>query len=216
MKLYSYFRSSAAYRVRIALGLKGIAHEIVPIHLLRGGANGGPRVRDADYRALNPQARVPTLVLDDGTVLTQSQAILEWLEETHPSPPLLPAEPVARAKCRAIAAIPCADIQPLQNTLTGEQLKARFGATPEQIAEWTRFFVARGLAAMEALLPEPAPFAFGAAPTLADVCLVPQLVSARRNALDLGPYPKVLAIEAAMMALPAVRAARPEVQPDAE
>ena len=216
MKLYSYFRSSAAYRVRIALGLKGIAHEIVPIHLLRGGADGGPRVRDPDYRALNPQARVPTLVLDDGTVLTQSQAILEWLEETYPAPALLPADRVARAKCRAIAAIPCADIQPLQNTLTGERLKSQFGATPGQIGEWTVYFVARGLDAMETLLPTPAPFAFGDTPSFADVCLVPQLVSARRYGLDLVAFPKTLAIEAAMMALPAVQAARPEAQPDAE
>jgi len=216
MKLYSYFRSSASYRVRIALNLKGITYEIVPIHLLRGGEDGGPRHRDASYRALNPQARVPALELSDGTILTQSQAILEWIEETHPTPALLPREPVLRAKVRAIAAIPCADIQALQNTTTLDRLKTQFGADPDALKVWVQAFVGDGLRAVEALLPAPAPFAFGETPTFADVCLVPQLVAARRFGLDLTPFPKILAVEAAMKRLDAVVRAAPEAQPDAE
>ncbi len=137
MKLYTYFRSSAAYRVRIALGLKGLAYAAVPVHLVRGGPDGGPENRGPAYRAVNPQARVPALTLDDGTTLIQSAAIFEWLEETHPTPALLPADPIARARVRAIVGI-VNDIQPLQNTFALNALKSRFGADAAALAAGPR------------------------------------------------------------------------------
>ena len=215
MKLYTYFRSSAAYRVRIALGLKGLAYAAVPVHLVRGGPDGGPENRGPAYRAVNPQARVPALTLDDGTTLIQSAAIFEWLEETHPTPALLPSDPIARARVRAIVGI-VNDIQPLQNTFALNALKSRFGADAAALAGWASGFIADGLATIEALLPADGPFAFGAAPTFADCAIVPQLVGARRFGVDLGPFPRIRGVEAAMLALPAVQAARPEAQPDAE
>lgn len=209
MILHGYFRSTAAWRVRIALHLKGITAEQVTHHLRRG------EHRSAAYRAINPQGLVPALVTDAGEVLTQSLAIIEWLEETHPTPPLLPAEPLARARVRAFALAIACDIHPVQNLKVLQRLKA-LGLTDEQTTAWARETIEEGLDACEALIARTAgPFCFGAAPTLADVCLVPQLANARRFGAALR-WPRLLAAEAAALALPAFQAAAAERQPDAE
>ncbi|RIK99689.1 MAG: maleylacetoacetate isomerase [Proteobacteria bacterium] len=210
MKLYGYFRSSAAYRVRIALNLKGIGVTHVPRHLRKG------EQQEAAYRALNPQGLVPVLVLDDGTTLTQSLAIIEWLEETHPEPPLLPRDPLRRARVRAFAQAIACDIHPVQNLKVLNRLRAQ-GLADEAVTAWAAWINADGLEACEKLVAaEPGPFCFGAAPTLADICLVPQLVNARRFGVDVAAFPRLLAAEAAAMALPAFADAAPERQPDAE
>jgi len=209
MILHGYFRSTAAWRVRIALHLKGIPAEQVTHHLRRG------EHRSAAYRAINPQGLVPALVTDAGEVLTQSLAIIEWLEETHPTPPLLPAEPLARARVRAFALAIACDIHPVQNLKVLQRLKA-LGFTEEQTTAWARETIEEGLDACEALIARTAgPFCFGAAPTLADVCLVPQLANARRFGAA-QRWPRLLAAEAAALALPAFQAAAAERQPDAE
>lgn len=210
MKLYGYFRSSAAYRVRIALNLKGIGVTHVPRHLRKG------EQQEAVYRALNPQGLVPALVLDDGTTLTQSLAIIEWLEETHPKPPLLPRDPLRRAHVRAFAQAIACDIHPVQNLKVLNRLRAQ-GFADDAVTAWAAWINADGLEACENLVAaEPGPFCFGAAPTLADICLVPQLVNARRFGVDVAAFPRLLAAEAAAMALPAFADAAPERQPDAE
>lgn len=207
MKLYGYFRSSAAWRVRIALNLKGISVEHAFRHL-RHGEQTAP-----EYLALNPQGLVPALVLDDGTVLTQSLAIIEWLDETHPEPRLLPADPLRRAKVRAFAEAIACDIHPIQNLRVLNRVKALGGDGPSWAAEVNR----EGLAACETLVaPEPGPFCFGDAPTLADLCLVPQLGNARRFGVDVSAYPGLLRAEASAKALQAFTAAEPAAQPDAE
>lgn len=211
MTLYSFFRSSAAYRVRIALGLKGLPFETAPIDLLAKG--GGEQFSDA-FRAVNPQMRVPALALPSGDVLLQSLAIIDYLDETHPEPPLLPADPLARAKVRAVALIIAADIHPLNNTGTLRYLKHTLGHDQREIDTWSAHWIGAGFEAVERLVA-PGPYAFGAAVTLADVCLVPQLANARRIAMPLDRFPKILAVEAACLALPAFAKARPEVQPDA-
>jgi maleylpyruvate isomerase len=209
MILHGYYRSTAAWRVRIALHLKGIAAEQVTHHLRRG------EHRSAAYRAINPQGLVPSLVTDAGEVLTQSLAIIEWLEETHPTPPLLPAEPLARARVRAFALAITCDIHPVQNLKVLQRLKA-LGLSDEQTTAWARETIEEGLDACEALIARtPGPFCFGASPTLADVCLVPQLANARRFGAALR-WPRLLAAEAAALALPAFQAAAAERQPDAE
>lgn len=207
MELIGYFRSSAAWRVRIALNLKGVAVTHAFRHL-RHGEQTAP-----DYLALNPQGLVPTLVLDDGTVLTQSLAIVEWLEETHPEPPLLPKDPMRRAKVRAFAEAIACDIHPVQNLRVLNRVKALGGDGPAWAADVNR----EGLAACEALVrDEPGPFCFGPAPGLADLCLVPQLGNARRFGVDVAHYPRLLEAEAAAAVLPAFREAAPAAQPDAE
>ncbi len=206
MRLYGYFRSSAAYRVRIALNLKGLPYDQVPVHLVKGEQSA------PDYRALNPQGRVPALAVD-GTTLIQSPAILELIEETHPEPPLLPGDPVARAQVRAVAAVIGCDIHPLNNLAVLRRLKA-MGHDQAAIDDWIRHWVLEGLSAVEALIGE-GPFCFGNVPTLADVYLVPQLYNARRFATPLEAFPKILAAEAACLALPAFSQAAPEAQPDA-
>jgi maleylacetoacetate isomerase len=206
MKLYTYFRSSAAYRVRIALALKGVAYDAVPVHLVKN-EHAAP-----DYLALNPQGRVPALAVD-GATLIQSPAILEYLEEAYPEPPLLPADPIARAKVRAAAAVIACDVHPLNNLSVLRRLKA-MGHEQPAIDEWIRHWIVEGLRAVEALI-EDGPFCFGSAPGLADVYLVPQLYNARRFSTPLEAFPKVLAAEAACLALPAFRQAAPEAQPDA-
>lgn len=211
MRLYTYFRSSAAWRVRIALNLKGIAHDLVPVHLVRGG---GEQNRP-DYRAVNPQGRVPALRLDDGRVIGQSLAIVEYIEETWPDPPLLPADPVARAKVRAVAMVVACDIHPPNNSGTLKQLRERFGADQTAIDGWYAHWIGEGFRAIEALI-RPAPFAFGAAPTLADLCIVPQVYNARRFKVPLDEFPNILAVDEACAGLPAFAVARPENQPDAE
>ena len=214
MKLYDYFRSSAAYRVRIALNLKGVVpDERTFVHLRMGNQ------RAQDYLALNPQGLVPALALDDGHVLTQSLAIVEYLDETHPEPPLLPADPVARARVRAIALAIACEIHPLNNLRVLNYLTGTIGASTEQKDGWYRYWIDVGFEALEKELarnPETGRFCHGDTPTLADVCLVPQLANARRFAIDLSPYPTLTRIEAACNALPAFADAAPARQPDAE
>lgn len=211
MKLYSYFRSSAAYRVRIALNLKGLAYETAPIHLVR---DGGQNYR-AEYRAVNPQMRVPALVNEAGDVLIQSLAIIEYLDEIHPQPPLLPKEPVARANVRALAQLVACDIHPLNNTSPLRYLKHQMGQQQEAIDAWYRHWILSGFEALEALIGST-PYACGPAVTLADICLVPQVANARRFKVPLEKFPKIVAVDAACLALPAFDRARPENQPDAE
>lgn len=214
MKLYGYWRSSAAYRVRIALALKGLDHTCVPVHLLAGG---GEQHRPA-YRALQPQGLVPVLVTDDGAVLFQSLAILEYLEERFPDPPLLPAESRDRAFVRGFALAIACDVHPLNNLRVLRYLETALGQPPEAREAWVRHWIGEGLAACEAMLagrPVSGPFVGGERPTFADICLVPQLYNARRFGCDLAPYPRLLAVEARALGLPAFAAAAPERQPDA-
>jgi maleylpyruvate isomerase len=211
VKLYSYFRSSAAYRVRIALNLKGIAYETASVHLVKEGGHN----RRPEFRAVNPQMRVPVLVTPAGDRLIQSLAIIEYLDETHPEPPLLPTEPVARAKVRALADLIACDIHPLNNTSPLRYLKNTLGQEQSAIDAWYHHWVIAGFEALEALL-ESGPYAYGHTVTLADICLVPQVNNARRLKVPLDKFPKILAVEAACLALPAFERARPENQPDAE
>ena len=208
MELIGYYRSSAAWRVRIALNLKGLAARQRFRHLRRG------EQRDPDYLRVNPQGLVPALALDDGTWLTQSIAIIEYLEETHPMPPLLPADPVMRARVRAFALAIACEIHAVQNLKVLNRLKA-LGLSQDQANAWAHDTIAVGLAACEALAGA-GPFCFGAQPGLADLCLVPQLYNARRFGVALDTMPRLLAAEAACMALPAFADAAPERQPDAE
>lgn len=212
MRLHGYYRSSAAWRVRIALNLKGIGAESVPHHLRQG------EQRSDAYLRLNPQGLVPALELDDGAVLTQSLAICEYLDELHPEPPLLPPrDPLRRARVRAFAQAIACDIHPVQNLKVLGRLRA-LGIPEEQVTAWARDTIAEGLSACEQLLRREAggPFCFGAAPTLADVCLVPQLYNARRFGADVSRLPRLLAAEAACLTLPAFAEAAPERQGDAE
>jgi len=210
MKLHGYFRSSAAFRVRIALNLKGIAVEHRS-YRLRDGEQRAPA-----YLALNPQGLVPTLERDGGGVLRQSLAIIEWLEETHPAPALLPRDPLDRARVRAFALAIACDIHPVQNLKVLERLR-RLGVGDDAVREWAAWVNAEGLKACQAMLAGgEGPFCFGAAPTLAAVCLVPQLANARRFKVDVGRFPRLLAAEAAAMALPAFAGAVPERQHDRE
>jgi maleylpyruvate isomerase len=211
MKLYSFFRSSAAYRVRIALNLKHLAYETISVHLVKdGGHNKRP-----EFRAVNPQMRIPTFVAPTGEVLIQSLAIIEYLDETHPDPPLLPKEPIARAQVRALADVIACDIHPLNNVGPLRYLKNEMHQEQSAIDAWYRHWVRTGFEALEALV-RPAPYAFGSQVTLADVCLVPQVYNARRLKVPLDTFPKIVGIEAACLALPAFDRARPENQPDAE
>ena len=211
MKLYSYFRSSAAYRVRIALNLKGLAYETVPVHLVKEGGHN----RRPEFRAINPQMRVPALVAPTGDVLIQSLAIIEYLDETHPEPPLLPKDPIARAQARAIAEIVGCDIHPLNNIGSLRYLKRELHQEQAAIDAWYHHWVLTGFEALEALV-RPGPYACGGAVTVADLCLVPQVYNARRLNVPLDKFPKIVAIDTACLALPAFDRARPENQPDAE
>ena len=211
MQLYTYFRSSAAYRVRIALNVKGLSAEMVPIHLQKeGGLNKKP-----EYRAVNPQMRVPALRLDSGELLTQSLAIIEYLDEVHRDPPLLPRDPVKRAKVRALAQLIACDIHPLNNVSPLRYLKNELGQDQAKIDRWYHHWILEGFDAMEAMV-RPAPYAFGSAVTLADICLVPQVYNARRLKVPLDRFSKLVAIDAACAKLAAFERARPENQPDAE
>ena len=211
MQLYNYFRSSAAFRVRIALNLKGMDYDSTSIHLTR---DGGKQFEPA-YRAINPQMRVPALKLDDGTTLLQSLAIIEYLDETVPQPPLLPKDSVARAQVRAVAQIVACDIHPLDNTSPLTYLRKQLNHDDATVNAWYQHWVVAGLDAIEALLPGGT-YAFGNQVTLADICLVPQLYNARRFKVDLSKYPKTVAADAACQKLPAFEQAKPENQPDAE
>ena len=213
MKLYDYFRSSAAYRVRIALALKGLAPEREFVHLRKGAQ------RDEGYLAVNPQGLVPALVTDGGDVLTQSLAIVEYLDETHRDPPLLPADPVARARVRSIALAIACDIHPIDNLRVLRYLVHTMGVSEQQKDAWYNYWIDVGLEALERrLASEPATgrCCHGDTPTLADICLVPQLANARRVNLDLTPYPTLVRIDAHCRSLPAFAAADPARQPDAE
>jgi len=214
LKLYSYFRSSAAYRVRIALNLKGLAYEPVPVHLSRGG---GEQFAPA-YRELNPQSLVP--VLQDGErALSQSLAIMEYLEEVCPLPPLLPNNPAARARVRSLALAIACEIHPLNNTRVLNYLSGPMGLGDEAKRTWYHYWIALGLGALEARLAaerETGSFCHGDAPGLADCCLVPQLANARRFKCDITPYPTLLRIEKNCQALDAFQRAAPDRQPDAE
>jgi maleylpyruvate isomerase len=210
MKLHGYFRSSASYRVRIALNLKGLRAEHLPHHL-RKGEQCAPA-----YLALNPQGLVPALEDGSGTVLTQSLAIIEWLDETHPTPPLLPTDPLRRAKVRAFSMALACDTHPVQNLKVLARLR-QLGLPEDEVKEWAAWANREGLNACETLVAaEPGPFCFGAAPTMADLCLVPQLANARRFGVDVSAFPRLLQAEAAAKALPAFADAAPERQIDAE
>jgi maleylpyruvate isomerase len=211
VKLYSYFRSSAAYRVRIALNLKAIPYQMEFVHLAKDGGHN----RRPEYRAINPQMKLPSLVLSSGEVLTQSLAIIEYLDETYPEPPLLPADDVARAKVRAIAQIIACDIHPIDNVAPLRYLKNTLGHDQAAIDAWYHHWILEGFDAIEALI-SPAPYVCGAHVTLADLCLVPQVFNARRLKVPLDRFPKIVAADAACLKLPAFDKARPENQPGAE
>jgi maleylacetoacetate isomerase len=211
LKLYSYFRSSAAYRVRIALNLKGLSYEILPIHLTKEGGEQ----RRPEYRGINPQMRVPALALSDGEVITQSLAIIEYLDECFPEPGLLPADPVRRAKIRALAQAIACDVHPLNNLVVLQYLKRTLQQEQATIDSWYAHWIASGFEAIEAMIA-PGPYAFGSEVTLADVCLVPQVANARRYKLPLDRFPGIVAADAACQKLAAFERARPENQPDAE
>jgi maleylpyruvate isomerase len=209
MKLHGYFRSSASYRVRIALNLKGLGAEHLPHHLRKG------EQRDPSYLAINPQGLVPTLQ-DGDTVITQSLAIIEWLEETHPAPPLLPKDPLRRALVRAFAQVLACDTHPVQNLKVLARLR-ELGLPEEQVTGWAAWANREGLSACEVLIAnEPGPFCFGDVPTIADLCLVPQLANARRFGVDVAAFPRLLKAQAATKNLKAFADAAPELQPDAE
>lgn len=215
--LYSYFRSSASFRVRAALRLKGIAYRYEPVHLVAGG---GEHLLPA-YRALNPMAELPTLVVHgpDGApiaVLAQSVAILEYLEEAHPEPALLPKDPFGRARVRQIVECVNSSIQPYQNLKLLRKLAADYGNDQAKNDAWARHFVSRGFDGLEPLVAAVAGrYAYGDTPTLADVALVPQVFNARRFGVDLAAYPTLARVADAAMALEAFRGAAPEAQPDA-
>lgn len=215
MKLYSYFRSSASYRVRIALNLKGLSCDLVPVHLLR---DGGEQLRP-EYRRLNPDALVPALQLDEGAVLTQSLAIIEYLEETHPTPALLPAAALDRAWVRSIALAIACDIHPINNLRVLRYLVGEMKLSEDDKNRWYRHWVEQGLAAVEQMLasdPRTGRFCLGDTPGLADCFLVPQIANAQRMQCDLSRMPTLVRINDACLALEAFAAASPARQPDAE
>lgn len=208
--LHSAWRATAPYRVRIGLQLKGAAYDYVPVDLIAG------EQREPAYRAVNPQGLTPALDLGDGTVLTQSLAILEWLEETIPEPAILPRSALDRAMVRRMAGIVACDIHPLNNTRVGRQLN-KMGIDQAGILAWTQKWIIEGFDTLEPLIARHgAGFAFGDAPSLADCCLVPQVYSARRYEVDLSPYPAIVAADARAQDHPAFAAAHPNRQPDAK
>ena len=208
MKLYTYWRSTTSYRVRVALNLKEIGYTAVPVNLVAG------EQKSQEYAALNPGLSVPTLVLDDGTVLTQSMAILDWLEETYPEPALLPKNAVDRARIRAAALTIAADVHPVNNLRVVAQLKS-MGHSQKEIVVWMNDWMTRGFAAFEKLILSDTPFCFGSEPGLADLCLVPQLYNAHRWGCDLTPFSRLVDIQNRCLAHAAFDKARPENQPDA-
>jgi maleylacetoacetate isomerase len=211
LTLYDYWRSSAAYRVRIALNLKGMKYDSVPVSLLAG------EQRAASYRAQNPQGLVPMLSSDKGK-FGQSLAIIEYLNETQPTPPLLPSDPEARAMVRAMAHVIASDIHPINNLRVQQYLTNQLGASDAQKTAWIHHWMADGFAALETLVKQAGSngkFCIGSESTMADICLVPQIYNARRFKLDLKPYPTLVAIDAHCSALPAFIAAQPEKQKDA-
>ena len=211
LKLYTYWRSSAAYRVRIALNLKGLAYESIAVHLAKDEQHA------AGFHEINPQELIPVL-RHGGRVLTQSLAIMEYLDEAFPDRPLLPAVARDRQRARAIAAMVACDIHPLGNLRVQQYLERELGATAEQREAWTRHWIGTGFEAIERVLadsPSTGEFCEGDRPTVADCCLVPQVYNARRFKLDLAAFPNIARIDAACQALEAFDAARPERQADA-
>lgn len=209
LELHGYYRSTASWRVRIALNLKGLQASHLTHHLRKG------EQRAPDYLKLNPQGYVPTLT-QDGVTLTQSLAIIEWLDETHPQPPLLPADPLRRARVRAFAQVIASDTHPVQNLKVLARLR-QLGLAEDIVQGWAAWANSEGLGACETLIAsEAGPFCFGAAPTLADLCLIPQLFNARRFGVDVSAYPRLLQAEAATKAIKAFADAAPELQHDAE
>jgi maleylpyruvate isomerase len=211
VKLYTYFRSSAAYRVRIALNLKGLPYDMVAVHLTRDGG----QQRKAEFQKVNPQMRVPALELSSGEVLTQSLAIIEYLDEIEPEPPFLPADALERAHVRALAQLVACDIHPLNNLIALQYLKRTLKHEQPQIDAWYHHWVSEGFKALEQMM-RPGPYAHGAHVTLADICLIPQVFNARRLKVPLEAFPKIVSVEQACLKLPAFDKARPENQPDAE
>ena len=212
--LYGYFRSSAAFRARIALNLKGVKPELRFIHLLRDGG----QQHSAGYKEINPQELVPALV-HDGRTVTQSLAIIEYLDEILPQPPLLPRDPLGRARVRALACAVACDIHPVNNLRVGQYIKREFGRTDEDVFAWHRHWIALGFDALETMLARDAQtgaFCHGDTPTIADICLIPQMFNARRVGLDLSRYKTLARVEVAALALPAFEDALPANQPDAE
>jgi len=214
MKLYNYFRSSASYRVRIALNLKGLSYEYVPIHLRRGG---GEHLQSS-YKAVNPQALIPTLE-DDGAILTQSLAILEYLDERYPDPPLLPTAPTDRALVRSMALAVACEMHPLQNLRVLKYLQDTLHHSEDEAQAWSRHWMSLGLNALEQMvrsIPNRGGFCFGNVPTLADLCLIPQMVNARRFGCDLSACSTLVQIDSLCRTVPAFAKAAPEAQSDAE
>jgi maleylacetoacetate isomerase len=212
--LYGYFRSSAAFRARIALNLKGIKPELRFVHLLR---NGGEQ-HTPEYKALNPQELVPSLV-HDGHTITQSLAIIEYLNELVPEPPLLPADAYGRARCRELAYVVACDIHPVNNLRVGRYIKKTFNTQDEDVFAWQRHWIELGFDALEKMLAsskETGKLCHGDTPTIADICLIPQVANARRVNLDIARWPTIAHIEAHALTLPAFDAALPKNQPDAE
>ena len=211
MRLYTYFRSSASFRVRIALNLKRIGYEPAFVHLPKG------EHRKPEYLALDPQGLVPALV-DAGQVLSQSLAIIEYLEEKHPEPPLLPKDAIGRARVRALSLLVACEIHPLNNLRTLQHLKRSLGQNEDQVNAWYRHWIADGLTKLEAELARGAAarFCHGDAATMADCCLVPQIFNAKRYQCDLEPYPTIMRIFDTCMAIEAFDRAQPSKQPDAE
>ena len=210
LTLHSAWRATAPYRVRIGLALKGVDYDYHAIDLIAG------QQREPEYRAVNPQGLTPALDLGDGAVLAQSLAILEWLEETRPQPPILPSAPLDRAVVRRMAGIIACDIHPLNNTRGGRKLN-KMGVSQEAITEWIHGWISEGFDALEPLVAKHGgQFAFGDSPTIADCCLVPQVYSARRFELDVTPWPRLIGAADRAAELPAFQAAHPNRQPDAK
>lgn len=214
LQLYTYFRSSASYRVRIALHLKGLPFESVPVHLLKDGG----QQHGSAYQHINPAGLVPALV-DDGHAITQSLAIMEYLEETHPTPALLPSDALGRARVRALAQTIACEIHPLNNLRVLQYLQGPLGVDEDTKATWYRHWITLGFTALETLLaqsPETGVFCHGNTPGLADCCLIPQIANSRRFATPLEAFPTIRRIEEACLALPAFQQAAPDAQPDAQ
>jgi maleylacetoacetate isomerase len=211
VKLYTYFRSSAAFRVRIALNLKGLEYEPAFVHLAKG------EHRKPDYAKINPQALVPTLELEDGTRLNQSLAIIEYLDETHPQKPLVPKDPLGRARVRSLSYLVASEIHPLNNLRVLQHLKRALRQSEEEVNAWYRHWIADGLAKLEEELNgKTGKYCYGETPSMADCCLVPQIFNAKRYNCDLAPYPTTMRIFDACMKLEAFERAQPAKQPDAE
>ena len=209
MKLYSYWRSTTSYRVRAALNLKGLPFETIPVDLIDGAQ------RDRDYVALNPGRGVPTLVLEDGTVLTQSLAIIDYLDAIA-TPRLLPNDPLTRARVMAAAHAVALDIHPVNNLRVVQHLQSAHGATTADAKAWMMHWINEGFTAVEAMVAGTTPFAFGDSPDLADICIVSQAYNAHRWGVDMTPFPRLARIEDSCLEHPAIAAAHPDNQPDAK